>query len=193
MPSPPPSSTALANSTLPPCPPKAQDWFIHAYGEMTRENLGAHYTAVLAAWIRLEAACRFENPAHKLSWKGRPDEVGQWINTARGRKAPPPIVTDIPKFAAKFWGWWNSLQPEWRTRGADGKWVRGETYGGKWDDNLLHWGINGTLSIVAALHFWGCAVVRDPAHRADWEEAVNDVSWILEGLATFHEAFKRRR
>jgi hypothetical protein len=63
---------------------------------------------------------------------------------------------------------------------------------GGWDDRLLHWGQNGILSMIAGLYFWGCAVRDQPEVLGRWEFAVNDVAWILEGLAAFHERFQKR-
>ncbi|KAJ6567621.1 hypothetical protein DFH09DRAFT_918508, partial [Mycena vulgaris] len=180
-------------SAPPPCPPKAADWFVHARGQMTETYLGPHFNAVLTAWTRLEEVCRFEVPSHKLSSKAWPEQITCWINNARGRKGSNPIVKDPVAYATIWWTWWDSLQPEWRVRGLDGLWESGESYGGEWDDNLLHWGPNGTLSVVAGLFFWGCAVVMLVDRREEWELTVNDVAWILEGLATFHKKFKKRR
>jgi hypothetical protein len=64
----------------------------------------------------------------------------------------------------------------------------GGAYGVEWGV-LFQWGINGVLSIVAALYFWGCAVI-DAANseltRA-WEAEVQDVGWLLEGMAVYYE------
>ncbi|KAJ7458851.1 hypothetical protein FB451DRAFT_1009255, partial [Mycena latifolia] len=162
------------------CPRNAEEWFVHARGKLLKKPLGAHFNAVLAAWTRLEVACGFANLAHKLSAKGRPSHIGRWITGARGRKQDAPVVTDAVRYAKEWWGWWDSLQPDWRVKGEDGVWVVAETYGGEWDDKLLHWGPNRTLSVVAGLYFWGCAVVDSPELREKWEEAVNDVAWVLE-------------
>ncbi|KAJ7456321.1 hypothetical protein B0H11DRAFT_1673126, partial [Mycena galericulata] len=164
----------------PECPAKAEKWFVHALQQMTETDLGGHFNAALAAWTRIEAACRWENPPHKLSAKGRPEHVGRWIQGARGQRASAPLVTDVVAYARIWWDWWDSLQPEWRKKGADGRWVTGESYGGEWDDKQLHWGQNGMLSVVASLYFWGCAVVDTPGSRDEWELAVNDASWIME-------------
>jgi hypothetical protein len=102
-------------------------------------------------------------------------------------------VTNPAAFEKEWYKWWDSLQPEWRVKGEDGKWETGEMYGGKWDDELMVWGPNGTLSIIAGLYFWGCAIADSPALCTKWEVAVNDVSWILEGLALYHEQFTKRR
>ncbi|KAF8170607.1 hypothetical protein K438DRAFT_1613633, partial [Mycena galopus ATCC 62051] len=142
----------------------------------------------LDRWTRLEKAWEFEIPAHKLSAKGRPETIGKWIVEARGQKQCAPPVTNPAKFGKHWWTWWESFQPEWRVRAADGALVIRDSYG-EWDDNLLHWGLNGLLRMVAGLYFWGCAVSESPDLQDDWEAAVQDVSWILKGLARkFSEA-----
>ncbi|KAJ6584540.1 hypothetical protein B0H19DRAFT_1058947 [Mycena capillaripes] len=55
---------------------------------------------------------------------------------------------------------------------------------------LGDWGV--VRGVVAGLYFWGCAIVDLPDLQDNWEVAVQDVSWILEGLAAFHKKFKRR-
>ncbi|KAJ7429655.1 hypothetical protein B0H11DRAFT_1662857, partial [Mycena galericulata] len=164
----------------PPCPANAAEWFAHALAEMSKVNLGVHFNALLAAWVRIEAACAFDNPKIALPSKGRPEHVGRWIQGARGRRNQAnPVVNDPEKYAAAWWAWWNSLQPEWRTMEADGKtWVVGGAYGSDWE-TLSYWGQNGLLSVVASLYFWGCSVAESPQLEA-WEDAVNDVSWIME-------------
>ncbi|KAJ7867029.1 hypothetical protein B0H13DRAFT_1516023, partial [Mycena leptocephala] len=80
--------------------------------------------------------------------------------------------------------WWDSLQPVWRTKGADGTWSVTGGYGGdgkEWGP-LFQWGQNGTLNIVASLFFWGVAVQSTPESQSVWEDSVLDVAWILEGL-----------
>jgi hypothetical protein len=88
--------------------------------------------------------------------------------------------------------WWGSLQPEWREKDADGSWSVARGYGGggrEWGP-LYQWGVNGVLSVVASLYFWGCSVPE--TGRAEWEAAVNDVAWMFEGMATYYELFGKR-
>jgi hypothetical protein len=60
---------------------------------------------------------------------------------------------------------------------------------------LLVWGKNGHLTLVASLYFWGCAVLGSRTLHLDWEAAVLDVTWILEGIALDYENYveKSRR
>jgi hypothetical protein len=70
-----------------------------------------------------------------------------------------------------------------------------ESYGkaGREWGPLYQWGVNGTLSIVASLYFWGRGVVDgEDALLREWEAAVVDVTWMLEGMAAYYELFKGR-
>ncbi|KAJ7436520.1 hypothetical protein B0H11DRAFT_1754793 [Mycena galericulata] len=191
LPAPPPD---LAVSNRPPCPAKAAPWFADAYTAMTRQNLGPHFDAVVAAWLRMEVASKYEQGPTNLPSKGRPKQVGSWISAARGtRGSADPKVTDPEAYAVEWQAWWDALQPAWRKKDDDGKWsVTGGYGGGKEWGALYQWGVNGTLSIVASLYFWGCAVGENADRKMAWEGAVLDVSWMLEGMAIYYEKFNRR-
>ncbi|KAJ7088021.1 hypothetical protein B0H15DRAFT_801080 [Mycena belliarum] len=162
---------------------------------LTVVDLGPHFHAVLAAWTRIEAASRFENGPTKLSSKKRPDQVRAWIAAKRGKTGGAGVtVTDAAAYAIQWQAWWDSLQPEWRVKGVDGTWEIGGEYGerGREWGPLYQWGVNGVVSIVASLYFWGCAVKEDDRSQEVWEAAVGDVGWMLEGMAVFYEMFKGR-
>ncbi|KAJ7144888.1 hypothetical protein C8R43DRAFT_1130311 [Mycena crocata] len=162
---------ADSESTVPVCPAKAPEWVQHALTQVTQPDLGAYFNAAVAAWLRLEKACGFKSPSHRLSTDHRPTEIQKWIKTESARGDRP-----------------NQLREEMVD-----VWEVGGAYG-EWDNALLHWGPNGLLSVLAGLHFWGVALLDSTdGLRDDWEGAVNDVSWILEDLASFHEQFKGRR
>ncbi|KAJ7123802.1 hypothetical protein C8R43DRAFT_958954 [Mycena crocata] len=187
-----PSAPRTGTSTVPTCPAKAAPWFVAAHASMTAVDLGCHFNALLEAWTRVEDASRFEQGMQKLSNRVRPKEVGIWINKQRGKI---PEVKEVGEYAAAWRIWWASLQPAWRVMGSDGRWEVTGGYGpdGKEWGPLFRWGVNGTLSIVASLYFWGCALPdSDPDARTSWETEVQDVVWMLEGLATYYEMWKRR-
>ncbi|KAJ7165267.1 hypothetical protein C8R46DRAFT_863722, partial [Mycena filopes] len=162
------------------CPPRAPKWFSHAHGHLGRQNLGAHFNSLVAAWIRIEAASRFEHSGALLK-KLRPEQVNRWIQDARGqRNRPDPPVNNPVEYEHQWWAWWDSLQPAWRGKDAAGSWKVTEPYGKDWGDPLLVWGQNGVLSVVAALYFWGCAVQNDEELLGKWEAAVNDAAWMFE-------------
>jgi hypothetical protein len=60
---------------------------------------------------------------------------------------------------------------------------------------LFQWGVNGMLNVVASLYFWGVAIAEKGNLDSDvkaWEAGVGDVTWMLEGMATYYELFKKR-
>ncbi|KAJ7079710.1 hypothetical protein B0H15DRAFT_787676 [Mycena belliarum] len=174
-----------------PCPEKAPAWFVGARTVLLKVDLGLHFDALISVWTRLEYASRFEQGPTKLPATHRPKEIMRWIS---GRRASaPPKVTDTAVYAVQWQTWWDSLQPEWRQKGRDGKWAS-EEYGGggsEWGE-LYQWGVNGSLSLLASLYCWGCAVVEKGEPSDTWQEAVMDVTWMLEGMAIYYEKFKRR-
>ncbi|KAJ7836428.1 hypothetical protein B0H13DRAFT_1913068 [Mycena leptocephala] len=147
-----------ATSTPPLCLPRAAEWFSHTLSEVMKVNLGVHFNTLLEAWMRMEAACKFENAKPALPKKNRPEQL-------------------------------DGLQPEWQKKDTDESCVVGGAYSNEWD-TLTYWGENGLLSVVASLYFWGCAVQDAGNGEEHWERAVNDVAWVLEGLALFYESFK---
>ncbi|KAJ7234337.1 hypothetical protein C8J57DRAFT_1008761, partial [Mycena rebaudengoi] len=164
-----------------PCPAKAPDWFRDARVELTQVDLGFHFHALLNAWTRVEAASRFEHASTNLPHKWRPGQVTRWITSQRGKRIADTAIPDLAAYASQWHSWWDSLQPHWRMKGADGKWMVGGAYGTDWGV-LFQWGINGVLSILAALYFWGCTVFDSPdadPNKLAWEFEVQDVGWML--------------
>ncbi|KAJ7725244.1 hypothetical protein DFH07DRAFT_783077 [Mycena maculata] len=168
---PPGTNTPPYASTTVVCPLRAPDWFCHVLGEMTKRDLGPHFNAVLAAWIRIEAGCDFESHLSQgvLSSKGRPEHIGRWIQAARGRRNQLNWLSKIQKNMRGTGGvGGGGLQPEWRTKDSEGTWVIGGDYGKEWD-MLSFWGISGTLSVVVSVYFWGCSVQGDSAELEELE------------------------
>ncbi|KAJ7886965.1 hypothetical protein B0H13DRAFT_1889025 [Mycena leptocephala] len=184
--------------TVPPppqCPTKAAPWFIHAHEQVTKEHLGCHFNAVLAAWIRVEAASKYESGPTTLGKTGRPEIITTWISRLRGKRTCDTSIADPAAYAVTWQNWWDTLQPKWRKKDTDGAWSMTGGYGpngNEWGP-LYQWGVNGTLSLVASLFFWGCAVCQSDGEMYGlWEKAVLDVGWMLEGLAIYYEKFNRR-
>ncbi|KAJ7301063.1 hypothetical protein DFH08DRAFT_724667 [Mycena albidolilacea] len=180
------NTTAAGSSII--CPSEALEWFSSAFSQMTATNLGPHFDALLVAWTRIETASKFENGPYSLSSKGRPAEVTRWI---QGKHSRIPEVKSVTAYSGAWWRWWDSLQPEWRVRGSDGKWAIQESYG-EWEDALLVWGNNGHLTLVASLYFWGLAALKSTTLPSSWEAAVIDVTWILKGIALDYENYVKK-
>ncbi|KAJ6450232.1 hypothetical protein C8R47DRAFT_1230344 [Mycena vitilis] len=193
-PSPPPPSPSPAPPPSPPppppptiavtVPPNAPPWLEKNVTWLMQDELGCHYRALLVALVALEAKFGFDEANNgALSAKKRPTQVTAWVNRGRDRMKYPPSVSDVDAYGLEWAAWWDSLQPVWRERGGDGYWAVGGSWGGpdKWDP-LEAPGPNGCISVVAGLFFWGRQTMT-PQQLSDWERAVFDVTWMLEGLA----------
>ncbi|KAJ7138902.1 hypothetical protein C8R46DRAFT_921821 [Mycena filopes] len=188
-----PLATSSSSSARIACPPDAPPWFINAQKGVTEVDLGCHYDALVAVWTRIEHASRFEQGPTNLSAKGRPKVVGRWVADGRQKKARTDLsVTDAAAYAVEWQAWWDALQPKWRKKGSDGKWsLDGYGDGAEWGP-LYQWGVNGILNLVVSLYFWGCSIVGNDAQIREWELAVLDVSWMMEGMVVYYEKFRRR-
>ncbi|KAJ7798995.1 hypothetical protein B0H13DRAFT_2503957 [Mycena leptocephala] len=173
--------SSTTTSSLPPCPPDALPWFIHAHGQVTQRELGCHYHALLGAWIRVEHASRFENGPTNLSTKGRPVQVGNWGAALRGKRKCDVAVSSPVDYAV---GWQHGGTHCSRVakEGEDDKWTT-EGYGG---------GVgNGARCTSGRQRHVEFAGGTDSDLRT-WEEAVGDVTWMMEGMALYYEMFKRK-
>ncbi|KAJ7670630.1 hypothetical protein DFH06DRAFT_1124945 [Mycena polygramma] len=162
-------------------------WLRETLSYLTTRDLGCHYTALLQALVRLEESADSDGEKPLGRSKTRPTEIKEWIRGGRGVKMKNlPTVTNIEAYAVKWKNWWGEMQPKWRKRRDDGSWVVGGEYGTDWG-RLDCSGLNGTVSFVAGLYFWGTAESHTDDSRREWEKCVMDVSWMLEGLDTLYE------
>ncbi|KAJ7432248.1 hypothetical protein B0H11DRAFT_1669801, partial [Mycena galericulata] len=160
-------------------PASAPSWFSDAVGELLRAEIGPRYVEVLKAFVELEEAYMFENGKGKLPVIERPIQVTDWIKGGRGRKKGVPAIRDIKAFETKWWSWWTEMQPAWRGR-ANGKPLRGEGGAEEGWGALVAPGVNGLLSVVATLYWWGYAENAGEEGNCSpgWEEAAADVIWV---------------
>ncbi|KAJ6495707.1 hypothetical protein DFH06DRAFT_1019143, partial [Mycena polygramma] len=170
-------------------PPKVPEWLKHALVFLTEVPLGPHFEALLQAWLQAEVAHGFdENPQKGIPKTGRPEVLDEWIRAGRwlkGKKRADFEIKDLTNFAKVWSSWWDSIQPAWRVKEADGRYALGGEYGDDWGVLAIP-GQNGMLTVVSALYFWGSSrrtLLTMPAGaQEDWETAVLDVAWMLEGL-----------
>lgn len=156
-------------------PSEAPEWFKKSFAMLSSKDLGGEWGLLVAAWAR------YENEGGlplglKLGTKNRPVAVKDWIQRARSPSWRPTIVS-ISSYAAEFTLWWQGLQPEWRIL-KGGRLLR--VAGGDWQV-LKRPGVNGLVSVMAGLFFWGFEVC-DSSNKSEWLEMVVDVEYAISQL-----------
>ncbi|KAI0039617.1 hypothetical protein FA95DRAFT_1478423, partial [Auriscalpium vulgare] len=108
----------------------------------------------------------------------RPDAVGNWIRDARKWHRASVDPMKVSSFKTLWWRWWVSLQPAERVIDAEAFVLDVPKDDMSWEQVNIA-GVNGLLSVVAALTWWGVAVhqVQDGIPR--WMDAVVDVTHAL--------------
>ncbi|KAF9004184.1 hypothetical protein BDZ89DRAFT_967134, partial [Hymenopellis radicata] len=119
-------------------------------------------------------------PKTGIPTKLRPALLSKWVGNGRTR-SPRLVLSDrdMPQFIESWKLWWNDMQPEWRKKQGTGVGDKGEVKG-KWGC-VTRPGINGLLSVVAVMSWWGTAMVRDNDKDA-FVRVVEDVRWLMEGV-----------
>lgn len=151
-------------------------WLVSALGMLKSQELGSEWTALVKAWEAFEVGEGFAAPLN-LSPTGRPPCISDWIKRARAPSYRPAIPSP-EGFASLFTEWWRSVQPEWRRSASGGSLARGSGDLG----SVRKPGVNGLLSAIAALFFWGSAPGLTATGRDAWLEAVGEVSWTVQHL-----------
>ncbi|KAI6029218.1 hypothetical protein BKA83DRAFT_4047087 [Pisolithus microcarpus] len=123
------------------------------------DDLGPSWTTLITKYIKNEHCSQFivcKGGTHALDSMCHPPQVSWWISHAW---CGTPDIEDPCQFGVKWWTWWCSLQPKWRSITApaqDGKYTPNCIKGEDW--NLLcKPGQNGLLSIIVTLMWWGLA------------------------------------
>lgn len=155
---------------------KAPTWFLKSLKLFQSETLGHVWVQLLEAWAAFEAANHYEEVG-RLSSKGRPDVVDMWIARARSTTWRP-AMSDVSEYAQTFTAWWTNLQPEWRVVG--GK-MQETLLEGDWSV-LIHPGLNGIHSVIAALFYWGVEAKKDPKCNRTWAITTENVAAVLQQL-----------
>lgn len=133
-------------------------------------RLGLRWMELVAVWVDFEVKERYKE-RKKLSACSRPSVVEEWIRRARSPTWRPCIV-DLAAFEKAFNLWWTEL--------AVGRDI------GVWE-NLRKAGLNGLVSLLAALFFWGLRVRDSDVDRIHWSVAVDDsLAAIREIIQLYH-------
>ncbi|KAL0566190.1 SERTA domain-containing protein 3 [Marasmius crinis-equi] len=150
------------------------------------------WVSLVKKWMELEERLQFEGS--KLSAKGRPTWVTEWIQRGRSPTYLKPNH-DVYKFLEDWWKWWKLLQPDWRGFNDAGRLYLPEEYpeGGSWD-TLRVGGSNGLTSVLAGLVYAAVQLSRLSSSgtgrekgeakkaRLDCAAAVEDVNYVLQCL-----------
>ncbi|KAJ7078271.1 hypothetical protein B0H15DRAFT_789080 [Mycena belliarum] len=151
------------------------------------EKWGSEWGDLVNAWLDLEAACDYNDDGGKLDTMHRPPEVHEFIKHGRKWWAPPAIqnvgrVGEKNSYADRWWLWWRHLQPKERL------WVGGMLTTPTemtWTPKLttMH-GRVGFMQVLASLLWWGLAEAKagDVGRASGWEDAVEDVAFLLQRL-----------
>lgn len=150
-------------------------WISSALGMLRAEALGAPWDEIVRLWEAFEVQNGAANVG-RIGATRRPTCVADWIQRARA-PAYRPSITNFKKFSSDFFAWWAAIQPDWR-RDGDSALLR---QSGDMSD-ISRSGVNGLLSVLAALFFWGTALGENREVDGDWKAAVEDVDWVLREL-----------
>jgi len=173
--------TLTSTSTLPTLPAVSNTpkplWFTSAIGMMEGEDLGSLWNQLVKSWAAFEAKSEYKE-TKKLSTTHRPDAIKAWIQHARA-PAWRPVISNVVAYGLEFNTWWSALQLEWR-KSSTGN-VLFSRVDGDWEV-LRRPGVNGILSVMAGLFFWGVAL-RGKGSREGWNNAVSDCTVVLVALS----------
>ncbi|CAA7268955.1 unnamed protein product [Cyclocybe aegerita] len=173
------TTSAASSSSTPIAPPSdAPDWLPPALSMLQQGSLGEPWIALVRTWLSFEVQSHYE-PVANLSATHRPPAVRDWIQRARA-PAWRPQIPNVGKYGAQFWRWWAGLQPSWR-RDEDGDVVMGAVEG-DWEP-LRRPGVNGLLSVLVALFFWGGKVQKTRVAKEKWLLAVKDVHLAMSKVS----------
>ncbi|KDR76072.1 hypothetical protein GALMADRAFT_139832 [Galerina marginata CBS 339.88] len=149
----------------------APDWFKNALAMLQDEKLQGEpqWGELVRTWATFESQEKYLGTTN-LKCKHRPEVVKSWIRRARSAKWRPDSI-DAPQFVIEFSQWWASLQPDWRL--STDEEVLFEEVDGDWEV-LRRPGINGLVSVLAALFFWGLAAAAAQDGVDKWAACVTD-------------------
>jgi len=185
--------STLPTSTLPPIPssvhatlpepdPNWPMWFSKAFTLLSARDLGPAFTQAIRQYIELERRNSFSigGPQAGFKKQRRPDEVDWWVGRARMKS---PEIKDVSSFDAKWWAWWNLLQPHWRgvadIKGPLGPAHREEVTGEDGWSVMDKHGQNAFLTVLATLLWWESGLLGNGQDNSSWLATVEDVSWVM--------------
>ncbi|KAJ3749304.1 hypothetical protein DFH05DRAFT_1371414, partial [Lentinula detonsa] len=164
-------------------------WFKDAF-DFLNIDLGSPFAMLVDCWSNFESLNGWKTGKHAISSMNRPKEVTKWIQCRRYARITITIApAQLDGFAERMWLWWVHLQPEWRKLGKDLRPAPVEHFGDDWK-SLDIYGINGWLSLLAGLKWWGESLameknVKQNGKDHNWLELIEDMSKMLLGLTMY--------
>ena len=153
-------------------------WFTAAVSMMEGEKgMGVVWAKLVDAWATFEGQAGYMGDK-KLSTAHRPDAIKAWIARARS-SSWRPAISDTSLYETEFTLWWAMLQPVWRKR-SDGSIIFSKVEG-DWEV-LRRAGLNGVLSVMAGLLFWGVSLRDGGGSRVGWNKAVSDCLIVMKSI-----------
>ena len=138
--------------------------------------LGERWAVLVELWVEFEKKEGFKEQG-LLPAKKQPECVSEWIRCGR----PPtwmPAITAVSKLETAFCTWWVFLQPKWRVSGKRAIITTDLESGNDWD-HLWKPGLNGLLSMLVGLFYWGRTPKRSAKQHEAWATCVEDCIFIL--------------
>jgi len=118
----------------------------------------------------------------RIKAKPRPDQIGWWFKHGRRQfiERSIPEIKSLENYERVWFKWWTAMQPEWRDVDS---WPFSQDEGDINDwGNLIHGGKDGLYVVVVSLAWWVHA--RDPVKESLLDDAIADVSWVLDQLVS---------
>lgn len=119
----------------------------------------------------------------RIPINSRPGEVGMWIKARSYDARHIPHVPDANMYHTCWLQWWTVCQPAWRKANGWPFLKEGDT-GVGWG-KLASRGQNGMFVVIMSTTWWAFSI-KSPEERHAFEEAVDDVRWVLEELLKLH-------
>lgn len=143
------------------------------------------FAKVINLWLRLELQATDNTVRPPLLVTKRPAWVTYWIARACGREEDLSGKKSST-LAKDFWTWWILMQPAWRNvKASDAPLyqpARPVDVGDQSWGTLDTRGVNGFLSVLMVLGWWGEIAMENILDLGTWDQACLDVSWVLSFL-----------
>lgn len=162
---------------------EAKKWFANAF-QLVDVDLGPHYAEFLGHWFQFERLHNWNRSGGRLAALGRPTLISKWIKEGRypPRCTEPLIGVDgLEQYLGELCAWWRLMRPKvaFNKEDVGTEWVALDKYG-----------INGWLSIVVGMKWWGesLKLLAGDALKAstqEWLLMLKDLIQIIQNLHTY--------